>query len=205
MSIAALKRFQRSMQIGYAEWHDGIGYSLDALDAMTPEERLVAENLVLDQHFDDWRDVEALDHIGSTRALAELKKAASAKPLEVRIEAAARLARRKLLSRAKIEEIIVGALDETTLLNGMVKTLDFAASHPTAAVKAKLLKCAREGNSNIRVHAAALVHFLHGGASRAFDVKHRPFYLKFASKDRKTRQAAYLELCEKIGVDPHAR
>jgi hypothetical protein len=106
MSSAALKRFQRSMNIGYSAWHDGIGYALDALDAMTPEERLVAEELVIDNHVTDWRDVEALDHLGSTRALAELKKASRAKPLEVRIEATARLARRKLLSKAKIEAII---------------------------------------------------------------------------------------------------
>lgn len=202
MASEAFKRFQRSMKIGYAEWHDGMGYDLDAISALSPDERRRAEDLVIDRRVADWRDVAALDRFGSERALAELKKALRAKSLEIRIEAAQRLARRGVLKESDVEQVIVRALDEATILNGMVKTLRFATANPTPAVLGKLLWCTLHGNDDLRVHAAALVHYLHGGSSSAFDLAFRPFYLQFGSKDRRVRHAAYLDLCAKIGVKP---
>jgi hypothetical protein len=198
----AFEKFRRSMIIGYVEWHDGIGYDLDAFDALPPEDRLAAEDLVVARHAADWRDVEALDHIGSERTLRELEKAVRTKSLDTRIEAAQRLAKRTLLNESEIEQIVVDALAHTTILNGMVKTLSFAAAYPTSAVRSKLLSCTLHGNNDIRVHAAALIHFLHGGSSSHFDMAFRPFYLRFASKDRSERRSAYLELCAMIGVEP---
>jgi hypothetical protein len=42
----SFEKFRQSMSIGYAEWHDGIGYDLNAISALPPEERLRAEDLV---------------------------------------------------------------------------------------------------------------------------------------------------------------
>ena len=142
----AFEKFRRSMSIGCAEWHDGIGYDLEALAGLPPEERQRAEDLVVGRHAADWRDVEALDHIGSERTLAELAKAIRSRSVEIRVEAAQRLARRKLLSESEIDKIIVDALAHTTILNGMVKTLSFATAYPTTAVRSKLLWCALHGN-----------------------------------------------------------
>jgi hypothetical protein len=64
-----------------------------------------------------------------------------------------------------------------------------------------LLHCSVRGNDDIRVHAAALVHFLYGCSSSSFDMHFRPFYLRFASKDPAQRQDAYRELCAKIGIE----
>ena len=133
-----------------------------------------------------------------------MEKALRAKSLDVRIEAAQRLARRGLLKGSEIERVIVEALDQTTILNGMVKTLQFPTANPTPAVKDKLLWCTLHGNDELRVHAAALVHYLQGGSSSNFDWTFRPLYLQFGSKDRRVRRAAYLELCAKIGVKPKA-
>jgi len=203
MASDAFEKFRRSMQIGYMEWHDGIGYDLEALGALPPEERQLAEDLVVARRAADWRDIEALDQLGSERALYELEKAArSPKPLEVQLHAAERLARRRLLSEQQVEDIILAALAHTTILNGMDKTLRLAAAYPTPAVKKKLLRCALHGHDDVRVHAAALVHFLHGGSSSHFDMEQRLFYLRFGSKSRSDRRVAYAELCTKIGVDP---
>jgi hypothetical protein len=190
------------MSIGYVEWHDGIGYDLEALAGLSPEERQRAEDLVVARHAADWRDVEALDHIGSERTLAELAKAIRSRSVEIRVEAAQRLARRKLLSENEIDKIIVDALAHTTILNGMVKTLRFAAAYPTTAVRSKLLWSALHGNDDLRVHAAALVHFLYGCSASDFDWAFRSFYLQFGSKDRSLRRSAYLDLCTRIGVEP---
>lgn len=202
MASDALEKFRRSMAIGYMEWHDGIGYDLDALDALPPEDRQTAEDWLVARRAADWRDIEALDRLGSPRALRELMEALGVKSIDVRIEAARRLADRALLSDTEIETIIVDALAQTKIIDGMVKTLSFAAAHPTAGVRAKLLYSALHGKNHIRVHAAALVHFLYGGSASHFDMNFRSFYLRFGAKDREERRAAYLELCKQIGVEP---
>lgn len=204
MTKSAFDKFRRSMSIGYMEWHEGIGYDLDALSALDARELSAAEDLLLARHAADWRDIEALDHIGSSKALEELRRALGSKALDIRIEAARRLALRKLLSQGEIEAIVVTALATATILDGMVKTLDFAAAHPSPRVRSELLRCAVDGNEDIRAHAAALVHFLHGGSASAFDWKFRPLYLRFNSRDRTERLAAYRELCSLMGVAPEA-
>jgi hypothetical protein len=147
------------MAIGYMEWHDGIGYDLNALAALSPDELLAAEDLLVARRASDWRDLEALDRIGSARALDQLNRALQSESVDIQIEAAQRLASRGLLTESVIEAIIIAALGRTTIVDGMVKTLNFAAAHPSAAVRRKLLACAVRGNDDLRVHAAALVHF----------------------------------------------
>jgi hypothetical protein len=173
--------------------------------ALSPEELVAAEDLLVAHHAADWRDLEALDQIGSPRELRELEKALRSKSVDIRIEAARRLAARSLLADSTIEATIVKALTTTTILDGMVKTLTLAAEHPSPAVRRALLNRSVHGNDDIRVHAAALVHFLYGGSSSSFDMNFRPFYLRFASKNRQERHHAYRELCAKIGVEPEGR
>jgi hypothetical protein len=201
----AFKKFRQSMSIGYMEWHEGIGYDLVALAALPPQELVAAEDLLVARHAADWRDLEALDQIGSPRALRELENALRSKSIDIRIEAARRLAARSLLTDSAIEATIVNALPTTTILDGMVKTLAFAAEHPSPSVLRALLNCSVHGNDDIRVHAAALVHFLYGGSASSFDMNFRPFYLRFASKNPQERTDAYGELCAKIGIAPEGR
>jgi hypothetical protein len=190
------------MHIGYEQWHEGIGYDMEALAALPPEELRLAEELVVARQLADWRDIEALDQIGSERALTELAQALHLPNLEVSIEAARRLTRRGLLSQVEIEQIVVKALDHTSILNGMAKVLRFAEEHPTGAVRKKLLHSALHGHDDLRVHAAALVHFLYGASASSFDWAHRPLYLKFGAKAGSLRRAAYQALCAQIGVEP---
>lgn len=41
----AYQRFIDCMQIGFDQWHDGTGYDLEALAAVTPEERAAVETI----------------------------------------------------------------------------------------------------------------------------------------------------------------
>ncbi len=91
-------RFHKSMHIGYEQWHDGIGYDLEALRQLAADERQLAEDILVSRKAADWRDIEALDCLGSPRALKEIEDALKCADLSVRIEAAERLARRNLLS-----------------------------------------------------------------------------------------------------------
>jgi hypothetical protein len=199
---ADFELFLKSMQYGYMEWHEGIGYDLESLARLASDERVAAEDILLARRNQDWRDVEALDCLGSPRALASIREALKSKDFEVRIAATQKLAARCLLDEQEIESIVLKTLPAATLQNGLTSTLRLAGSHPTLAVRRELLRCALDGNDDVRVHAAALVHFIYGVSSEPFDWKFRPFYLRFGSKKKRERRQAYLELCAAIGVDP---
>lgn len=198
----ALERFRRSMVIGYEEWHEGTPYDLGALAALEPAERDEIEAELVGRAAADWRDVQALDVLGTARALKAVEGALSSKDVTIRLEAAERLRRRKLLDAPRFDTVLVESLAEATLLNGMTRALGLAQEHASPAVLKQLLLCAERGNDDIRCHAAALIHYLFGIAKSPFDWDKRPFYLRFVSKDRKERRAAYIELCREVGVDP---
>ncbi len=167
MPSSDFERFRASMDIGYVEWHDGVPYDLDALARLSGTERDEAERLILMRVPAEWRDVDALDVLGTRQALEQLTAALQA-----------------------------------TILNGQTMVLRCAAAHPTDAVRRKLLELALGGNDDIRVHAAALSHFLGGRSASPFDMAFRPFYLRFASGSAHERRDAYLRLCGDIGHTP---
>ncbi|MFY9811182.1 hypothetical protein [Aquabacterium sp.] len=202
MTTEAFDRFQRSMAIDYAKWHDGVGYALEEVPHLPADERELAEQLVLSRGAADWRDVEALDAFGSPRALAAMQQALASADLTVKLEAATRLRRRGLLSDDAIDDILIQALDHATLRNGLTQLLQMVGQHPSPAVKRKLLACTLTGHDDLRAHAAALLHFLHGKSQSEFDVAHRPFYLRFNSASMAERQRAYQTLCADIGICP---
>ena len=200
MTTEAFDHFQRSMAIDYVKWHDGVGYALEEVARLSADEREAAEQLVLDRGMADRRDVKALDAFGSPRALSAMQQALASADLTVRLEAAMRLRSRGLLSEAALDDILIEALDHTTLRNGLTQLLQMVGQHPSPVVKRKLLACTLTGHDDLRAHAAALVHFLYGKSQSEFDVAHRPFYLKFNSPSMAERQQAYQALCKQIGV-----
>ena len=66
------QRFLQSMNIGYEEWHDGIGYDLEALENLGPEEKQQAENLLVSR-CSDFRGIKELDTLGTDRALDRIE------------------------------------------------------------------------------------------------------------------------------------
>jgi hypothetical protein len=140
--------------------------------------------------------------LGTPRALARIQAALRSKDLTTRVEATERLRERKLLTDDQLESIILEALDATTLLNGMTRVLALATQHPSPKVLRKLLTKALTGNDDVRTHAAALAHHLHGGSAEAFDWNNRPLYLPFNARSRAEREQAFRELCALISVDP---
>jgi len=198
---AAYERFKASMNVGYEQWHDGVGYDLDALDDLTDEERGEIETLLIARKDSDWRDAEALARLGSERAVAALRASIAGPNREVRLRAAERL--RDAGHAVDLEALIVEALTHGELGDGLGPAEMLAEQHPTEAVKRALLVgalCAGDGRG---VRFCALLFFLHGLAPEAFDWNQRPFFLKFTgAPDRPERREAFAELCAKIGADP---
>lgn len=69
----AYERFVRSQQIGYDQWHDGVGYDLDAFAQMTPQERDAVAAATRANPKPDWRDMEVLGAHGGRASLERLR------------------------------------------------------------------------------------------------------------------------------------
>jgi hypothetical protein len=189
------QRFLDSMIVGYEQWHDGDGYGLEALAALSPEERGSAETVLI-AHLAtkaDWRDVEALASLGTAGAMAAVKAATKHGNREVRDHAL------EIMAAAGPEQAGPG-LEEDIVRAVERGALDLAESHPTPRVKRALLDCARLADPTTRVNAAAMLMYLCGKAEEAFDWNQRPFFLRFGTEDNQELRAAWMELRERTGV-----
>lgn len=194
------RKFLDSTNIGYEQWHDGIGYDLEALGQVTEAERRFISDMLLrrvrsrDAH---WRDIEALEALDLPEAVPVLEQALQTAMPETRLH----IAQAMLAQGAPVEidRIIADILRRGRYEDGLSAALDLAATHATPYLREVLLECARDGHPDVRVHAAALTLYLAGGAESPFDWSQRPFFLQFGEEDRATRERAFAELCRRIG------
>jgi len=195
MPGAAYQRFIESMNIGYEQWHDGIGYDVESLAGMTPEERTEVETILI-AHLvkpGDWRDVEALVALGTPAAMEAVNAARKHRDPKVREYVLNTLAGAGPQSAAELEDEIVHAVERGAL--------DLAERHPTPRVKRALLDCARLADNPVtRVNAAALLMYLCGVADEPFDWKQRQFFLRFGTGDMKDLRPAWNELRKRTGL-----
>ncbi len=190
------QRFLESLEIGFEEWHDGIGYACEALAGLPPEERAAVETLLVARltASGTWRDVEALEALGTPGAKEALRGAARHRCPEVRNRALEVLLRAEPQSYADLEEEVVRAVRKGAL--------DLAQSHPTTRVRRALLDCARLADPVTRVNAAAMLLYICGKADEPFDWNQRPFFLRFSTEEKGDLLAAWHELRERTGLQP---
>lgn len=183
MPTPAYSRFIESMTIGFDQWHDGLGYDLQALAEIKADERSEVEEVLLAHLKDhpDWRDVEALRALGTPRAI-DAARAADGR------------------DDASIEDSLVRSIEQAHSLSELSQPLDLAERYPTARVKKALLDCARLGNAEIRVNAAAMLMFICGQAKEPFDWEQRPFFLKFGTDKTAELRECWHELRKRTGV-----
>jgi hypothetical protein len=194
MPSPAYTTFLASMKITYEQWHDGIGYDLDALRQIEPEERDAIETNLIDhlKSPGDWRDVEALHALGTPRAVTAVRDARRHPEAAVR-KWAVQLGGDEADREA---EVLRGLRSE----DGWSAALDLARDCPTPAVKQALLDCARMGGPEARWNSAAMLLYLCGQAASPLDWAQRPFLLRFSSEDRAELRAAWSELRTRTGL-----
>ena len=196
----ALSRFLASMTLDYEKWHDGIGYDLAALAELSAAELAAVERTLIDHEPRDWRDIEALAQIDSPAARQAVE--AALKSDDARVRRTAMTYAGGKADAGERERLLVQSLQRDVIYGGLTQALAEAETfHPPGVVDALLRGCLRR-DGEVAVHFAALLMFLHGKAKEAFDWNHRPFFLRFNTEDPKERRAVFVELCEKIGVDP---
>ena len=202
---SAVGRFQRSMVIDYEKWHDGIGYDLQAIGSASPEERTAIERIILGRGGRDWRDIEALAALDTSGTRQALKAALHTGNPEIR--AAVTGYAPKLFSDAKRAAALAQLLGTAQLFGGLTPALDQAAQFHPPKVVAALFRGALEREGEVAVHFSALLLYIFGRAPEPFDWEQRPFFLRFNTDSRREREAAFLELCARIGpaAVPYAR
>lgn len=98
--------------------------------------------------------------------------------------------------------MLAHALEGSDTYGGLTQALlQIEEFHPPPIIEA-LLRGVLTRSEGHPVHFAAMLMFLHGKATSAFDWAQRPFFLKFNTDDRPERIQLFQELCGKIGVDP---
>lgn len=196
----AYRKFTDSTNITYEQWHDGIGYDLDALAKVTAQEReALAATLIarFKRGRGEWRDIEALAALSLPQTRAVLEQALPHAKLETRLHIARELVR--MDAAVEIDKIIADILRHGRYEDGLSLAIDLVPDYATPYLREVVLECARDGKPDVRVHAAALALYLAGKAESPFDWKHRPFFLQFGEEDRAKRERAYAELCRRIG------
>ena len=196
---SALDRFVHSLFIDYEKWHDGVGFDIDALRELKPEERKVAESRLDATH--DWRDVEALAvlaQLGSMSAEQSLRGALRSGSNEIRL--AVMRYTPHLVDADTRTTMLVQALDTATPFDAFSSTLEQVESfHPPAVVDA-LWRGLDTRQGDVATHYAAMLAFIYGKADSAFDWHLRPLFLKFNTESSAERKAAIAELRARIGT-----
>jgi hypothetical protein len=196
----AYDAFVKSMEMDDGKWRDGVGYDLDALSKLTPEERNSAALMLVARlgATGDWRELEALARIGTPLARRAVRRARETGPLQTRLHAL-----RELMAAGEEidpDPLIAEAFAEGDLYGGLSIAIDLAAEYRRVSLIPMLLARTLKGTPEARIHAAALAWFLAGRSEEPFDMSERPFFLRFGEEDEAARREAYAELRRRIGV-----
>jgi hypothetical protein len=200
-SDSPICRFQRSMNIDFEKWHDGIGYDLDALREASSEERSSIEHLLVNRRPLDWRDIESLALLDTPGARKALMEAMSEPNSEVQL-AVIRFSPH-LISREEQIAAVVLALRTAELFGGLSQALDQVAEFHPPEIISELFKGILTRNGDVAVLFAAMLVYIYEKADDPFDMKQRAFFLRFNTDVLAERRAAFRELCTIIGVDPN--
>jgi hypothetical protein len=192
----AWTRFQKSREIDYAMWREGVGYDLEALaDVSSTERAAIVASLVPPS---DWRDVEALVAIGSPSALEALGMAAREGDISVRLAIASRAP--QLVPDAVRTDMLLQALASADIMGGLSEALDqMEEFHPPPVIDA-LFAALMEREGAVAYHCAATLAVIHGVIASRMDWSMRPLFLQFNTDDLKARRAALLELRQRLGL-----
>jgi hypothetical protein len=191
----AYQRFLESTVIDYEKWHDGVGYDLTALDDMSAVERERVLEQMLGRTL-EWRELEVLEKLGSPRAWKAIEETfTGVGDIDTRLAAAVALERGGKLNIPMDEVVAEAILALRKIEGGLTRALLLAEQYPTERVKRALLR-ASESATEAAMHCGALLCYLCGKATEAFDWNLRPLFLRLApGNDEADRKAAYRELC----------
>ena len=199
-AVSPLQRFEKSMNIDYEKWHDGVGYDIDALRLASQTERKAIEQMVIHHSPRDWRDIEALAEIDTESARETIKNAIEDPNPDVRV-AVTRFAP-NLVTNSERSQSIIKALQHAELFSGLSQVLDDVEEYHPTEVKEALITGLLNREGAVAVLFAGMLFYLYGKAEEPFDMEQRPFFLQFNTKNKEQRVQAFRELCKLLNINP---
>ncbi len=199
-----LQRWRQSRVITYDDWREGKGYDLGAIDDATPPQREQIIEDLLDNGLNDWRDIEAMAHIGGRIARRALRRCWRDGGIEQRMAMLRHAA--DYIGEAQRTQALVQALHEAPLREGLSVCLDEVGTQHAAgeaiapAVMQALWDALDRPDTEVTVNIAGLLAYLHGLADEPFDWDQRPFFLRFGDDDAAERAAAKALLRQRCGL-----
>ena len=198
-SDSPLQRFEKSMEIDYEKWHDGIGYDIEAIRAASAVEREAIEQILIHHSPRDWRDIEALAEIKTRNAQETIRSAMKNPNPDVRV-AVTRFAP-TLISDSERSHSIIDALKHAEIFGGLSQVLDDIEEFHPLEVKEALIDGLLTRKGDVAVLFAGMLFYLFGKAKEPFDMNQRPFFLRFNTENKDERVQAFRELCNKLMID----
>jgi hypothetical protein len=193
----AYVRFWQSTKIGYMEWHEGIGYDLEALRAMTPAERDQTVT-ALRARPQDWRDVEAYAAVASPDAIAALRDALLAPLADTRLRSGQRLHELGLLD--DLGAFVAQELTRVSIVDGLTNALRLAVLVPTDEVRRTLLSETRR-RPDVAFHLATTLCWLTGAWKLQPYAQMRKLFFRLGpANGDEDRTRAFEELCRLTGM-----
>jgi hypothetical protein len=199
-SVLPLRRFEKSMEINYEKWHDGIGYDIEAIRSASQTERKTIEQILINHNPRDWRDIEALAEIDTESAREAIKNAMKDPQPDVRV-AVTRFAP-DLVTNSERSRSIIDALQHAQIFSGLSQVLDDIEEYHPTEVKEALIAGLLNREGEAAVLFAAMLFYLYNKAEEPFDMKQRPFFLRFNTENREERLLAFQELCKQLDINP---
>jgi hypothetical protein len=94
------------------------------------------------------------------------------------------------------------ALRTAELFGGLSEALDQVEKFHPREVISELFRGVLTRKGDVAVLFAAILTFIYGKSEEPFDIKQRPFFLRFNTEIESERRKVFFELCEKIGTNP---
>jgi hypothetical protein len=199
--IMMLNKFLQSTRIDFEKWILGKGYDLIALRYLQPEDKLKVEKMILRKKHKNWRDIEALDVLGTEKSIQTIVESLESIDLETKIEAAERLYQRQMFSVQQIESLLIGILWSVDYRYRLIRFEQFIVDHQSPIIYKMLVWNTVYGHQNVRFRFAALLYFL-------FKITESPVKdfpsncVNFHSNDLFVRKKAFIVLCQDLKLDP---
>ena len=191
MDLEAFNRFQKSMDIGYEQWHDGIGYDLEALDQLKDSEKKVVEGLLIPRAGNDWRDIEALVRLGTPAAIQAILRVRQTGDVQIQLTAHQYGPEP---TDAEWEGAIMNSLATAEIISGLIVALNCAIEHPSDPVIAMLWSKVRDPKSGVAYHCASALCCIGGVLDSLYDDQYRSLFLRLVGPSSEDRSLAVKEL-----------
>jgi hypothetical protein len=198
MDSGAFNRFQKSMNIGYEQWHDGVGYDLEAIDQLTESEKKVVEGKLVPRAGNDWRDIEALDRLGTPAAIQAILRVRQTGDVQIQLTAHQYGPEP---TEAEWERAIMNSLATAEIMTGLISALNCAIEHPSDPVVSMLWSKVRDPKSGVAYHCASTLCCIGGAIDSIYDDKYRTLFLRLVGPASEDRSLAVQEL-ESILLPP---